>query len=216
MEVVSYVGTEDKKVNGLFPYASHNRVVRTFQPHFCKAGVFVATTVKNHVREGNLTSVTLKIKFVNIDAPEDFVEIEAVGQAVDAGDKGPGKAVSYAFKYGLLKMFCVETKEDTDDDASPQEHTCLDADETKQLLLNQVNMLLKMCRCDVRETHEKLAKEQKVASLQEVGVDSLKNIISRLEKRVSLMEEKEKKEKEKKEKEEEEKLPTQEAESECG
>jgi hypothetical protein len=34
------------------------------------------------------------------------------------GDKGPGKAVSYAFKYALLKVFCLETGDDPDNDAN--------------------------------------------------------------------------------------------------
>ena len=53
----------------------------------------------------------MKIKFTNCDDPADFIEVDYPGFGIDQGDKGPGKALSYAFKYALLKTFCLETGE---------------------------------------------------------------------------------------------------------
>lgn len=68
-------------------------------------------------QEGNRTSVMLRVTFVNIDNPKDEFAVEFPGYGVDPSDKGPGKAVSYAFKYALLKTFCLETGEDPDKDS---------------------------------------------------------------------------------------------------
>lgn len=53
-----------------------------------------------------------RITFINADNPEDRETMIVDGHAMDNADKGPGKAISYAFKYGLLKMFLLETGED--------------------------------------------------------------------------------------------------------
>ena len=40
------------------------------------------------------------------------------GYGIDPADKGIGKAISYSFKYALLKTFCLETGDDPDQDQS--------------------------------------------------------------------------------------------------
>jgi hypothetical protein len=52
------------------------------------------------------------VDFVNVDEPTDKVTVVAEAHALDQGDKAPGKAVSYATKYAMLKLFSIETGED--------------------------------------------------------------------------------------------------------
>ena len=54
------------------------------------------------------------VRFVNIDNPDDAFEIPSLGYGVGNDDKGPGKAVSYAVKYALLKALGLETGDDAD------------------------------------------------------------------------------------------------------
>jgi len=56
-------------------------------------------------------SANYAIYFVNIDQPLDFVRLTINAHAQDSGDKAPGKAVSYAVKYAMLKTFGLETGE---------------------------------------------------------------------------------------------------------
>jgi len=63
---------------------------------------------------GNRTEVRMALTFVNIDAPAERETIYSIGYGVDTSDKGPGMAISYATKYGLLKAFMLETGEDSD------------------------------------------------------------------------------------------------------
>lgn len=60
-------------------------------------------------------------KFVNIDNPEDFIEITSYGDGVDTQDKAPGKAMTYADKYALMKAYKISTGEDPDQEASPED-----------------------------------------------------------------------------------------------
>lgn len=76
----------------------------------------VIPTVLNWTQEGNRTTVELNVFFVNADNPQDQFVVKSIGYGVDASDKGPGKAISYAFKMASLKTFCLETGEDSDHD----------------------------------------------------------------------------------------------------
>lgn len=51
------------------------------------------------------------VHFVNIDNPEEKVTVSVEAHAMDHGDKAPGKAMSYAVKYAMLKVLNIETGE---------------------------------------------------------------------------------------------------------
>jgi hypothetical protein len=58
----------------------------------------------------------MTVRFVNVDDPQDFFDVETFGYGLDDQDKGPGKAMSYAVKYALLKTLGLETGDDPDED----------------------------------------------------------------------------------------------------
>lgn len=60
-------------------------------------------------------------RFVNIDKPEEFIDIKSYGDGIDTGDKSPGKAMTYGDKYALMKCYKISTGDDPDKDASPEE-----------------------------------------------------------------------------------------------
>lgn len=55
---------------------------------------------------------TYDFTFCNVDDPQDKIVIRIQSHAMDNADKAPGKALSYAKKYALLKLFEIETGED--------------------------------------------------------------------------------------------------------
>lgn len=57
-------------------------------------------------------------RFVNVDNPEEYIDITTYGDGVDSQDKAPGKAMTYADKYALLKAYKIETGDDPDQNAS--------------------------------------------------------------------------------------------------
>ena len=59
-----------------------------------------------------LYEATYQVEFVNMDDPADRVVTQQSAHALDNGDKAPGKAMSYATKYAILKLFNIETGED--------------------------------------------------------------------------------------------------------
>jgi ERF superfamily len=57
-------------------------------------------------------------RFVNIEKPDEFIDITTYGDGIDTQDKAPGKAMTYADKYALLKAYKIETGDDPDREAT--------------------------------------------------------------------------------------------------
>jgi hypothetical protein len=57
-------------------------------------------------------------RFVNMEKPDEYVDMVTYGDGVDPGDKAPGKAMTYADTYGLLKAYKIITGDDPDQKAS--------------------------------------------------------------------------------------------------
>ena len=53
-------------------------------------------------------------RFVDMEAPTDFIDIVSYGDGVDPQDKAPGKAMTYADKYALMKAYKIITGDDPD------------------------------------------------------------------------------------------------------
>lgn len=53
-------------------------------------------------------------RFVNVDNPEERIDITTYGDGLDSADKSVGKAMTYADKYALLKAYKIQTGEDPD------------------------------------------------------------------------------------------------------
>lgn len=78
---------------------------------------------------GNVTKKTTffsRIKtvyrFVNVDMPEEFIDMVTFAEGIDPQDKGSGKAMTYADKYALMKAYKISTGDDPDQTASEETH----------------------------------------------------------------------------------------------
>jgi hypothetical protein len=154
-----------------------------------KHGVVMLPTVVEHIREvgttvirGNevpvyFTTVKVRLTFVNIDDPKDTTEIESFGYGIDPQDKGIGKAVSYACKYGMLKAFCLETGDDPERD-------------TMDFKPSQTGMSEKQCITLVEElmkcpqgTEESLMEWLKIDKLADIPAEKFGAIMDILKKK---------------------------------
>ena len=69
-------------------------------------------------KENYIIRLETTYRFVNVDNPTEFIDIKTYGDGVDSQDKAPGKAMTYADKYALLKAYKIETGDDPDKDLS--------------------------------------------------------------------------------------------------
>lgn len=105
---------------GSYKAVSHDAVIAMLRPHLIDQGIVVTTSLANVPAfdlplEGSkqrLFRADFVVSLINIDKPQELVIVTLPAHALDNGDKAPGKAISYATKYALLKTFALETGED--------------------------------------------------------------------------------------------------------
>lgn len=57
-------------------------------------------------------------RFVNVEKPDEYIDIKTYGDGLDSGDKAPGKAMTYSDKYALLKAYKMISGDDPDQNPS--------------------------------------------------------------------------------------------------
>lgn len=91
----------------------------------CLAGV---EGTKQKVCQGHY-----EMELVNIDKPDEKVKHSVFAQGMDGGDKGPGKAHTYAMKLMLVKGFALETGEDEESRAEKNNPSYISAEQNEEL-----------------------------------------------------------------------------------
>lgn len=79
--------------------------------------------------------VKMTLRIINLEKTDEFVDVESFGRGLDSGDKGFGKASTYARKYALLNAYKIATGEDPDENRS-KEQTPVTVDEIKNSVVN--------------------------------------------------------------------------------
>lgn len=120
-KAIGYV-QKDKSVStggGSYKAVTHDAVTGMVREALIKHGVVIVPSVVSavfHPKEPEakqrLYEATFQVEFVNMDEPADRIVTQQNAHALDNGDKAPGKAMSYATKYAILKLFNIETGED--------------------------------------------------------------------------------------------------------
>lgn len=120
-KAISYV-QKDKAVStggGSYKAVTHDAVTAMVREHMVKHGIVCFPVLLDslmNAKEGDAKQAryeaTYDFYFVNVDEPNDKFAIRVQAHAMDNADKAPGKALSYAKKYAILKLFEIETGED--------------------------------------------------------------------------------------------------------
>lgn len=117
MKEVKYVQKSDRKVNNMYSFVTHDSVSAALHEPMANHGIVMVPSVAELIQDGNRTIIKMEISFINADDPTDKITVHHYGYGIDPQDKGIGKAISYAVKYALLKLFCLETGDDVEKDS---------------------------------------------------------------------------------------------------
>lgn len=101
-----------------YRYVSEEKVTTEVRKAMLEVGLVIVPVSTMQRQVDRITYVDTKYKLVNVDQPDDYVNISSVGAGWDSQDKGPGKAMTYAYKYALLRTFMIPSGEDPDAVAS--------------------------------------------------------------------------------------------------
>lgn len=125
-KAIDYI-RKDKTVSagagGNYMAVTHDMVTAMVRPHMIAQGIVCIPSLvhgetiqpppKADGKERQLRyEATYDFTFASIEDPKDTIIIRIQSHANDSGDKAPGKAISYAKKYAILKLFEIETGED--------------------------------------------------------------------------------------------------------
>lgn len=117
---------EIKAGNNSYKAVSEGDILNAVKPLEAKYGIYSypasRRVVESHILEGNYTKLFERIetvyRFVNVEKPDEYIEVTSYGDGIDAADKGVGKAMTYADKYALMKAYKIVTGDDPDQTAS--------------------------------------------------------------------------------------------------
>ena len=136
MKAIEYLNKDDAVKYGQTSYRamSEEKVTSTVRKEFVRLGIVVFPIEQTVSKDGNITTTNTKYKMVNVEDPMDYEILASSGQGADTQDKGVGKAMTYSFKYMLLRAFAIPTGEDPDKISSDQLDDDADIAKIKKML----------------------------------------------------------------------------------
>lgn len=116
MRDVQYLAKDDTVEFGKTKYKalSEEKVTAIMRAEAIKYNIVVYPIEQRWERIGQISHVDVRYKIVNVDDPDDYIEVVSCGDGADTQDKGAGKAMTYAYKYMWLRTFALPTGEDPD------------------------------------------------------------------------------------------------------
>ncbi len=134
---VKYI-KKDQEVQG-YMAVTHDNVTAMTRDSLIDNGVMIIPSMmpgqcidkkyqsgKDYIQMRSMVEVT----FINADDPQDQFTVTVEAHADDSGDKAPGKVLSYAVKYAILKVLYLETGESDESrnlDYTPQQKQSYDS-----------------------------------------------------------------------------------------
>lgn len=107
-----------------FKFRGIDDVMNELHSKLAECGVFVVPCVEHEERSERTTSkggvlfyTRLTVRFTFYASDGSSIQSVVIGEAMDSGDKASNKALSIAFKYACLQVFCIPTEDDKDPDA---------------------------------------------------------------------------------------------------
>ena len=130
MSDVAYLAKDDNVATGgggSYKAISEEKVTSTVRTSLLKNKLVILPIAQEHKREderitdsygkekiNRITTVNVTYRIVNTEKPEEYIDVPSSGTGVDTQDKGVGKAMTYAYKYMLLRTFAIPTGDDAD------------------------------------------------------------------------------------------------------
>lgn len=134
MKRIEYLTKDDKVSFGTTNYKaiSEEKVTTSVRKELVSLGIVIAPIeqtmnvtelIRSDKTVNQRADVNVKYRIQNIDDVNDYIIVSSSGSGVDTQDKAIGKAMTYAYKYMLLRTFAIPTGEDPDKIASVETDT---------------------------------------------------------------------------------------------
>lgn len=133
MKDVSYLSKDDKVEFGNTKYKaiSEEKVTSVLRESLIRNGLVIIPIEQEVGKTGSISTVNTKYKIIDIETGQHEI-LASSGEGADTQDKGVGKAMTYAYKYMLLRTFAIPTGEDPDKISSAELDSKQREEEEKQ------------------------------------------------------------------------------------
>ena len=135
-----------------------------------------------NVTKGNQIFLRIETtyRFVNIEKPDEYIDITTYGDGIDTQDKAVGKAMTYADKYALLKAYKIITGDDPDQEHSPDTAKYTKQTDDRKATPKQIEVLAKTY---TGENLAKLLKANGVERIEDISMSKASELIGKLKKK---------------------------------
>jgi len=123
MRDVDPIAKDRQNVEQRFKFRGIDDIYNNLNPVMAKHGVFFASEIVSETRTerkgksgGMLFCVVLRVRYKVFATDGSFITVETIGESFDPGDKAASKAMSVAYKYALMQLFCIPTEDEKDPD----------------------------------------------------------------------------------------------------
>ena len=124
MQQVDYLQKDGKVAYGntRYSYLSEEKITSEIREAMVEAGLVIYPARMEVVNQQDVSTKTGQARVINILVTyrvqdidsEEFIEVQALGEGMDSGDKAVYKAMTGAFKYAQRQAFMIPTGDDPD------------------------------------------------------------------------------------------------------
>lgn len=128
MKEIGAIGKNGTNAHQKYKFRSIDDMYNKIQPVLADLGIcfipqILDTKEESFDNKNNTRSIRVKLRVKYTIYADDSSSIESIteGEAIDTSDKATNKALTAAFKYMLIQVFCIAIEGDDDADASSPE-----------------------------------------------------------------------------------------------
>lgn len=112
VDILDAVKPLEKKY-GIYSYPANRKILES---HLIdNSTIFKDSKTGNETvtkKTAYMSRIETTYRFVNIENPEEYIDVTSFSEGIDTSDKGSGKAMSYGDKYALMKAYKISTGDD--------------------------------------------------------------------------------------------------------
>lgn len=121
MGLIGSIGKDHRNQQQNYNFRGIDDIYNALNKHLADEKIFATSEILQSAREereskngGILIYTILRMKFTFYAEDGSSIETITEGEAMDSGDKSTNKAMSTAYKYAFLQLFCIPTDEEKD------------------------------------------------------------------------------------------------------
>lgn len=154
MKRIEYLTKDDHVSFGTTNYKaiSEEKVTTSVRKELVNLGIVIAPIeqtmnvtelMRTEKSVNQRADVNVKYRIQNIEDVNDYIIVSSSGSGVDTQDKAIGKAMTYAYKYMLLRTFAIPTGEDPDKISSAETDAKIEKELNRKLNDKEIKILNK-------------------------------------------------------------------------